>query len=127
GRPSAARRLSVGRLSGYRLLTPHPWILLFELRRFGMRPVYASREVDGLVPLSSFGELVRELLGGCEELDVFVRLTWAGRSELVADIGWYDLDQALVLPESRSPFGVLADSIYSPNLAAFSLVQPEAG
>lgn len=128
GRPGANRRLSVGQLSGYRLLTPYPWTLVFELRRFGMRPVYASREVDGLVPLSSFGELVRQLLGGCEELDAFVRLTWAGRPELVAEIGWYDLDQTLVLPESSSPFAVLASSsVASPVLSAFSLAEPRAG
>ncbi|MDX8541537.1 STY4851/ECs_5259 family protein [Mesorhizobium abyssinicae] len=126
GGTGANIRLSVGRLSGYRLLTPYPWTLIFELRRFGVRPAYASRQVDGLVPLSAFGELVRQLLGGCEELDAFVRLSWAGRPELVAEIGWYDLDQSLVLPESSSPFAVLA-SATSPLLSAFSLAEPQAG
>ncbi|RUV28371.1 hypothetical protein EOA86_20120 [Mesorhizobium sp. M5C.F.Ca.IN.020.32.2.1] len=127
GSAGANRRLSVGRLSGYRLLTPYPWTLVFELRRFGVRPAYATRQVDGLVPLSAFGELVRELLGGCEELDAFVRMTWAGRPELVAEIGWYDLDQSLVLRESSSPFAVLAKNVASLNLCAFSLAEPRAG
>jgi hypothetical protein len=98
---------------------------LFELRRVGARPLYASRTVEGLVPLVAFTELVRQLLGGCEELDACVRLSWAGCEDRIADIGWYDLDQPLTVPESSSPFAALATSIRAPLLVAFSLVEPK--
>lgn len=127
GQPSTTPKLAVARLSGYRLLAPSPWTLLFELRGAGPRPVYAMRSVDGLVPLAAFGELVRQLLGGCEDLDAYVRLSWTGREERVAEIGWYDLDQPLILPESSSPFAVLATAMAAPTLVAFSLVLPQAG
>jgi len=127
GRPSTTPKLAVGRLSGYRLLAPSPWALLFELRGAGPRPVYATRLVDGLVPLAAFGELMRQLLGGCEDLDAYVRLSWAGREERVVEIGWYDLDQPLFLPESSSPFAALANATTAPALVAFSLPLPQAG
>jgi hypothetical protein len=127
GRPSTTPRLAVGRLSGYRLLAPSPWTLLFELRSTGLSPAYAMRAVDGLVPLASFGELIRQLLGGCEDLDACVRLSWTGREGRVAEIGWYDLDQPLNLPESSSPFAALANASAAPTLVAFSLVLPQAG
>lgn len=126
-RPSAALRLAVGRLSGYRLLAPSSWTLLFELRRRGTRPVYATRTVDGLAPLASFAELIRELLGGCEELDACVRLSWVGREERLAEIGWYDLDRPLTLTNTASPFSVLATTAAAPKLVAFSVVDPHGG
>jgi hypothetical protein len=127
GRPCAAPRLSVGRLPGYRLLSPSPSTLLFELRRMGFPPVYATRTVEGLVPLAAFGELVRQLLGGCEDLDAYVRLIWSGREERVAEIGWYDLDRPLTLPETNSPFASLATILAAPTLLAFSVVEPQGG
>ena len=126
-RPSATLRLAVGRLSGYRLLAPSSWTLLFELRRRGTRPVYATRTVDGLAPLASFAELIRELLGGCEELDACVRLSWVGREERLAEIGWYDLDQPLTLTNTASPFSVLTTTAAAPKLVAFSVVDPHGG
>lgn len=125
GRPAAHARLAIGRLAGYRLLAPQRWSLLFELRCRGARPVYATRTVEGLVPLVAFTELIRQLLGGCEELDACVRLSWVGRENRVADIGWYDLDQPLTVTESSSPFAALARSAHTPSLVAFSLVEPK--
>jgi hypothetical protein len=125
GRPAPHTRLAIGRLAGYRLLAPQRWTLLFELRRTGARPVYATRTIEGLVPLVAFTELIRQLLGGCEELDACVRLSWVGRENRIADIGWYDLDQPLTVAERSSPFAVLARSAHAPSLVAFSLVQPK--
>ena len=125
GRPAENPRLAVGRLTGYRLLAPQRSTLLFELRRAGARPLYAARTVEGIVPLVAYAELVRQLLGGCEELDAFVRLSWAGRGDRIADIGWYDLARQLTVPESSSPFAILATSTFAPSLVAFSLVEPK--
>lgn len=126
GRPAPHTRLAIGRLAGYRLLAPQRWMLLFELRRTGARPVYATRTIEGLVPLVAFTELIRQLLGGCEELDACVRLSWVGRENRIADIGWYDLDQPLTVAENSSPFAVLARSAHAPSLVAFSLIEPKA-
>lgn len=128
GSPCSERRLSVDRLSGYRLLTPSRWTLVFELRRPGVRSVFASRNVDGLVPLAAYSEVARALLGSCDDLDAFVRLSWIGREDRIAEVGWYDVDQPLVLPESSSPSQVLAKSAASSlDLNAFSLSDPQAG
>ncbi len=127
GSPCSERRLSVDRLSGYRLLTPSRWTLVFELRQSGSRPVFASRSVDGLVPLAAFSEVARALLGSCDDLDAFVRLSWIGREDRLTELSWYDVDQPLVLPETNSPFGVLAKSAASLELKAFSLSDPRAG
>lgn len=127
GSPCSERRLSVDRLSGYRLLTPSRWTLVFELRRAGVRPIFASRSVDGLVPLAAFSEVARALLGSCHDLDAFVRLSWIGREDRIAEVGWYDIDQSLVLPENSSPSAELLKSTASWDLKAFSLSDPQAG
>jgi len=126
GRAAPYTRLALGRLSGYRLLAPERWTLLFELRRTGARPVYTTRTIEGLVPLVAFTELIRQLLGGCEELDACVRLSWVGRESRIADVGWYDLDQPLTVADSSSPFAALARSGLAPSLVAFSLVEPKS-
>jgi hypothetical protein len=119
-------RLSLARLTGYRLLAPQRSTLVFELRRTGVRPVSATAVVEGLMPLAAFGDLMRQLMGGCEDLDACVRLGWVGQGDWVAEVGWYDLDQPLTMVDRSSPFAVLASKA-APNLTAFSLVSPKSG
>jgi len=128
GKPAVHARLSVARISGYRLLAPQQCSLLFELRRKGVRPVHATRTVEGLAPLAAFGDLVRQLLGDSEDLDACVRLTWIGRGDWTAEVGWYEFDQPLTLAPNNnsSPFAILSKTA-APTLTAFSLASPKSG
>ncbi len=119
-------RLSMGRLSGFRLLSPDLRRLCFELKRAGHPPLYTMRNVEGLTPLSIFSNLLREMVGGSPDLDAKIRLVWIGRGDWVAEIGLYDIDRPLILPESTGPFDVLGPTLHM-HLKAFSLSSPAAG
>lgn len=126
GRSVTRRRLSLGRLSGYRLLSPNAREICFELRSHDGCQARASRIVDGELPFRAFGDLVRELLGSQTSLDAYVRVTWVGPGDWLAEVGWYDIDQDLVLPESDSPFAAMVELV-QPKIMALSLTAPGSG
>lgn len=119
-------RLSVGRLAGYRLLSPEPRDLLFELRAPRGACVRVARSVHGLVPLRAHLDLLRAILGSGSELDAIVRLAWIGPGDWLVEIRWYDDELEFTPAPADARFEVLAQ-IFKPKLAAFSLVTPGAG
>jgi hypothetical protein len=127
GRTVSRAHLAIGRFAGFRLLSPEPRRLCFELRRSGHAPLHATRAVEGLTPLTAFRDLVREMTGGSPDLDATVRLTWIGHGNWLAEAGLYDLDQPLTLPEGGGAFASLSGALQIMHLKGFSLSFPGAG
>jgi hypothetical protein len=102
-------QLSLGRLAGYRLLAPERQVLSFDVRAHDGSLVHASRTIEGAVPLPAYDGLLREILGGQADLDAHVRMSWLGKSHWIAEVGWYDVSQAVHLADGGdSPFEALA-------------------
>jgi hypothetical protein len=127
GRAVSHAHLSVGRFAGFRLLSPELCRLCFELRWSEHPSLHATRTVEGLTPLATFSDLVKEMIGGSSDLDATVRLTWIGHGNWLAEAGLYDLDQPLTLPEGSGAFASLSGALQIIHLKGFSLSFPSAG
>ncbi len=121
------KRLSLGRLHGYRAVTSDPGRLCFELLgRNGPRRSF-SRRVHGEAPLVAYLDDLRHLLGSSDDLDAHVRLSWIGGQEWICEIGWYDLDPGDYREAAGQAFGHTRLAMLAvTEVNAFAIADPAA-
>lgn len=119
------KRLSLGRLHGYRAVTAEPGRLCFELTcRGGPRRSF-SRRVHGEAPLVAYLDDLRHLLGSSDDLDARVQLSWIGGQEWICEIGWYDLDPGDYGAASAQAFGHTRLAMLGvAEVSAFAIAEP---
>lgn len=118
--------LALDELHGYRLVSAAGERLCLELHASDTTTICLVRPIDGEVPLTVLADDAARLIGGSDDIDAEVRLSWLGSNEHAASIRWYaEAADPFTTPRSTA-FGVLA-RLVGLELSAFSLLRPTAG
>jgi hypothetical protein len=127
GHALAARStLAVDELQGYRLVSAAGERLCLELVASDASPICLLRPIYGEVPLTVLADDVARLIGGSDDIDSEVRLSWLGSTGHSVSIRWYAESPNPFMSPAASPFSALA-AVAGLRLKAFSLIMPTAG